>query len=187
MFRSIRLCSSVLSVAIWVVVPFGCTQNAPSQVAGRAEGEPGAVSREARPDFALESLDGDLVRLSDFSGRVVLLDFWATYCAPCLASLPHLDRLAKTHAAAGLTVLSINVDGPESFGKVPSEVARLGLTLPVLLDSETRVLAEYNPKTSIPFSVLLGRNRAVLLQKEGFAPGDMDALEAEVRSALGQR
>jgi hypothetical protein len=76
------------------------------------------------------------------------------------------------------------VDGPESLGKVRSEVMRLGVDMPVLLDSETRVLAEYNPRTSIPYSVLLDRKGAVLLRKEGFLPGDMSALDRAVERAL---
>jgi peroxiredoxin len=137
------------------------------------------------PDFELDSLDGDTIRLNDLLGKqVILLDFWATYCDPCLTAMPHLQAVYERYAGSGLTVLGISIDGPESIANVRSTVARLGVKFPILLDDESRVVAQYNPRTSAPFSVLIGRDGQILAQQEGFTTGNGKALEDAVAKAV---
>src|SRR5690606_6001226 len=137
------------------------------------------------PDFELDTLKGGSVRLSDLLGsHVVLLDFWATYCDPCLVAMPHLQELYEQHQAAGLVVLGISIDGPESAASVRSTVSKLGVTFPILLDDESVVVARYNPKTSAPFSVLIGRDGSILAQQEGFTTGNAAELDAAIAQAL---
>ncbi len=162
----------------------GAASDAPAPVSASAQdqtppraGEPVAVVNQP-PDFELDTLTGDTVRLADMVGKqVILLDFWATYCDPCLASMPHLQALYERHAASGLVVLGISIDGPESIANVRSTVARLGVKFPILLDDESRVVAQYNPRTSAPFSVLIGRDGQILAQQEGFTTGNAKALD----------
>jgi len=139
-------------------------------------------------DFELDRLDGSSLRLSDHVGEeVVLLDFWATYCDPCLLAMPELDRLHRKYRASGFLVLGISTDGPDSVARVRSEVARLDVEFPILLDQETRVVSMYNPRASAPFSVLIGLDGRVIEQKEGYATGDAEALERAVQRALAAR
>jgi peroxiredoxin len=139
------------------------------------------------PDFELPTLDGKSLRLSDHLGKdVVLIDFWATFCDPCLTAMPHLDELYRTHKAQGFVVLGISIDGPDSLGLVKTEVAKLGVTFPILLDSETRVVALYNPKTSAPYSVLIGRDGRIITKKEGYTTGDSSALDRDVEAAVSR-
>ena len=92
-------------------------------------------------------MDGKSERLSQHLGKeVVLLDFWATFCEPCLAGMPHLDALYREHQKQGFVVLGIDFDGPDSIAKVKTAVSKLGVSFPILLDQETRVVALYNPK-----------------------------------------
>jgi peroxiredoxin len=143
-------------------------------------------SLESRPpDFELDSLDGRSVRLSDHLGKqVVLIDFWATYCHPCLQAMPHLEELYLRYKERGLVILGVSIDGPESVAQVRSEVAKLGVTFPILLDQETQVVSLYNPKTSAPFSVLIGRDGRVLAKKEGYTTTGGSQLEGDIAQAL---
>lgn len=173
----------LLLVTGLVLVLGGCGGTAsaggPQSAASRGGGRP--------PDFELDTLKGDTVRLSDHLGKdVVLIDFWATFCDPCLASMPHLDELYRKYKDAGLVVLGVSIDGPDSVAQVKSEVAKLGVTFPILLDQETRVVALYNPKTSAPFSVLIGRDGTILAKKEGYTTGDASQLDRDVTAALGR-
>jgi peroxiredoxin len=149
-------------------------------------GSSGGESEGASPpDFELSTLDGKTVRLSDHLGKdVVLIDFWATFCDPCIAAMPHLDELYKKHKDKGFVVFGISIDGPDSLGQVKTEVAKLGVSFPILLDQETRVVALYNPKTSAPYSVLIGRNGRVIVKKEGYTTGGTAALDHDVETAL---
>src|SRR5690606_3088603 len=98
------------------------------------------------PDFELEALDGRSVRLSDHRGSVVLIDFWATYCDPCLAAMPHLNDLYRDNKQHGLVILGVSIDGPESLAEVKTTVSKLGVEFPILLDDESSVVARYNPR-----------------------------------------
>lgn len=145
--------------------------------------EPSGAARP--PDFELPRLDGGSERLSSHFGKdVVLIDFWATFCKPCLRAMPDLDALYRARKERGFVVLGVSIDGPGSSADVQAEVSRLGVTFPILLDQESRAVALYNPRASAPFSVLIGRDGRVLAQREGYTTGSHDALERDVDAAL---
>lgn len=139
------------------------------------------------PDFELSTLDGGSVRLSDHLGKeAVLLDFWATYCEPCLRAMPHLNALYLKNRSRGLLVLGISIDASDSLPEVRAQVQRLGIRFPILLDHETRVVALYNPKTSAPFSVLIDRSGRILTKREGYTTGSAASLERDLEAALSE-
>ena len=143
----------------------------------------GAAARP--PDFELPRLDGGTERLSDHFGKdVVLVDFWATFCKPCLRAMPDLDALYRTRQARGFVVLGVSIDGPGSTADVQAAVARLGVSFPILLDQESRAVALYNPRASAPFSVLIARDGHVLAQREGYTTGAHASLEHDIDTAL---
>jgi peroxiredoxin len=148
--------------------------------------EPSSAPRA--PDFELETLDGERVRLSDvLHDRVVLIDFWATFCDPCLASFPHLEEIYRRHKDEGFVILGVSIDGPDSIAQVRSEVAKAGVSFPILLDEESRVLSRYNPQTSAPFSVLVGRDGRIIKKQEGYTTASAAQLERDVSAALARR
>jgi peroxiredoxin len=137
-------------------------------------------------DFALRDVQGRTVRLSDHRGKVVLLNFWATWCVPCKGEMPHLQRIYEAHKGDGFVVLGISMDGPESIANVAPEVRRYGLTYPILLDEETRVVGVYNPKRAAPFNVLISREGSIEATSEGYSPGDEITLEENIRKLLAE-
>ncbi|HKO52489.1 MAG TPA: TlpA disulfide reductase family protein [Polyangiaceae bacterium] len=148
---------------------------------------PSPSAQLAPPDFELSTVDGKSERLSEHLGKeVVLLDFWATFCEPCLAGMPHLDALYRKHHAQGFTILGISIDGPDSVAQVKTTVSKLGISFPILLDQETRVVALYNPKTSAPYSVLIGRDGRILKKQEGYTTGNAGVLDQDVADALAR-
>jgi peroxiredoxin len=164
--------------------------NEPTPSGSGAEGGGSAAqpSGPRPPDFELPTLKGDSVRLSDHLGKdVILIDFWATFCDPCLTAMPHLDELYKKHKDKGFVVLGISIDGPDSIAEVKTTVSKLDVSFPILLDAETRVVALYNPKTSAPYSVLIGRDGGILTKKEGYTTGDSGAVDRDVEAALAKR
>ncbi len=168
-----------LAFLLACLVPLACA-------GGGAQGSgPTAASHARPPDFELPTLDGGSVRLSDHLGKdVVLLDFWATFCEPCLRAMPALNALYEKHRERGFVVLGISIDAADSLPEVRAEVQRLGVEFPILLDQETRVVSLYNPKTTAPFSVLIGRDGAILARKEGYTTGSASALERDIDAAL---
>lgn len=175
-----RSISRRLTIAVVAALIAGCG-GASSSGAGPGAPSPGG----SPPDFQLESLTGETARLSDHLGKeVVLVDFWATFCEPCLASMPHLDALYKKYKDKGFVVFGVSIDGPDSIAQVRNEVQKLGVSFPILLDQETRVVSLYNPKTSAPYSVLIGRDGRIRQKREGYTTGSASALEADIVAAL---
>jgi peroxiredoxin len=126
------------------------------------------------PDFALPDLSGDTVRLSDYAGRVVLLNFWATWCRPCVKEMPALERLEARMKDRGLTVLAVSLDMVEAR-EVAVFVQGYGWGLPVLLDPLTEVGDAYGIRV-MPTTYLIGRDGTIL--GRSFGAREWDGAEA---------
>jgi thiol-disulfide isomerase/thioredoxin/outer membrane lipoprotein-sorting protein len=119
-----------------------------------------ALEGQPATDFTLETLAGAKpVRLSELKGRVVLLDFWATWCGPCRRWLPIVAQASRDYAAKGLSVFAVNEREPES--KVQAYLDQQKLDLPVLMDRSGNVGSTYHA-SSIPLTVVVGRDGNVL-------------------------
>lgn len=170
-FRFVMM--SVLAVALASCATTGATSGGATR------------SRGSAPDFTLKSVDGRPTRLSSYLGdKVILMNFWATWCGPCTQELPHLEALHRKYKDQGLQVISIAMDGPESIANVAPFVRRTGLTFPVLLDEETRAVSLYNPTRGAPFNVFIDRNGNVAATKEGYSTGDDVVIENILRPLL---
>ncbi len=110
------------------------------------------------PDFELADLNGETVRLSDYIGRPVVLNFWATWCAPCRLEMPELERAQAEFGEGGTIVLTINQE--ESAEQVSEFFDEVGLTLPALLDSHADVGTAYGA-FFLPTTVIVGPDGVV--------------------------
>ena len=137
------------------------------------------------PDFELSTLSGDNMRLSDHAGRPVILNFWATWCAPCRLEMPELQRAQDEFATVenGPIVLAINQgDSAEQVGEFFDEV---GLTLPALLDIEIVTGKSYGA-FFLPTTVIVGPDGTVAAVHRGMiSRKQLDAYLADIASAEG--
>ncbi len=187
---------SYRSYLLWPGLVMACTAHAPQEPAlansnparsvsaDATEASSNTVTRDGAPDFELYDLQGRALRLSEHRGRVVLIDFWATYCEPCLHAMPHLAELYERYRDEGFVVLGVSIDGPESIAQVRTETSRLQVPFPVLLDESSEVVSLYNPKTSAPYSVLVDRDGRILRRTEGYTQTRDGELEAQIQAAL---
>ncbi|NOY26952.1 MAG: TlpA family protein disulfide reductase [Oligoflexia bacterium] len=136
------------------------------------------------PDFTLRDIDNKSVSLSDFKGQVVLLNFWATWCGPCMLEQPHLQQMYVDLASQGFTVLSVSTDDARDASKVKPVVRAKRLTFPVVLDKDTAVVAQYNPSKTLPFTVFIDREGRIAQVHQGYNPGDEVGMRAEVVALL---
>ena len=116
--------------------------------------------------------------------RVTLYAFFATWCIPCRAELPHLERLHRTYGDQGLRVVLVSEDAPSTAAAVPTFLARAGVTAEWMLDADSELLVRYDPTGNVPFAALVDENGAVRHAHAGYEPGDERALEAAVQAAL---
>lgn len=132
------------------------------------------VSLQA-PDLTLPTLAGGETRLSSLRGKVVVLNFWATFCPPCREELPALQRLSKAYAHRGVVVLAVAED-PEGRSAVAPFLKRYGFSLPVLLDPAGGGRRTYEVR-AFPTTYLIGRDGRIL----GLAVGARDWYGAAAR------
>jgi peroxiredoxin len=133
------------------------------------------------PDFTLHAMSGPNMHLQDQRGRVVMVNFWATWCAPCRQEMPHLNRLYQKYRSSGFVLLGVNVD--EDPSKAAEVVTKLGVTFPVLLDADKRVSKLYDLNT-MPSTVLIDREGKVRYVHRGYLAGYEDNYEKQIRELL---
>jgi peroxiredoxin len=110
--------------------------------------------RMEAPAFTLRSIDGGRRSISDFKGKIVLLNFWATWCPNCREEMPSLEKLWERFKAKGVVVIAVAED---RRSEVESFARKLGLTFPILLDLEGAVRKDYEV-TALPMTYLIGRD-----------------------------
>jgi cytochrome c biogenesis protein CcmG/thiol:disulfide interchange protein DsbE len=121
------------------------------------------VGNRAR-DFTLSSLDGSEVSLSDYRGDVVLVNFWATWCAPCRAEIPALEAAYQARKDDGLVVLGVNIQ--ESSQVIEPFAEEFAMSYPVLLDEQSRVMEAYRG-LGLPMSILVDRDGVIQVRHVG--------------------
>lgn len=140
-------------------------------------GAPASASRpgDPMPALALPGRDGKTVRLpADFARRPLLVNFWASWCAPCLREMPELDRYSREQAGNGVQVIGIALDTPEAVDRF---LAQVPVGYPILLDTPGDADASVrlgNARGVLPYSVLVGADGRIVAQKAGpFAAGEL--------------
>ena len=138
------------------------------------------ASTTAAPEWQLKDPDGQPVALSDFKGKVVILDFWATWCPPCRAEIPGFVALQKQYAAQGLTVVGVSLD-TTGASVVKSFMQHLGMNYPVVIGDE-KIAADYGGISAIPTTFVIDRNGNIVTSHQGYA--SQVVFESEIRPLL---
>ncbi len=139
--------------------------------------------RIVAPDFSLELLsDASYTSLSDYRGKVILLNFWATWCAPCLEEMPAMQKLWRRYHAAGFEILAVAGDRRGRVNVAPFITER-GFKYPVLLDADGAVRNRYDV-VGLPMSYLIGRDGKISGRVVGVIDWDSPAAYEMVESLL---
>ena len=167
--RNLRLIVAALILALFV---FSCAK----------KGEKHVIGGNA-PDFSLSDIQGNSVRLSDFSGKVVLVEFWATWCGPCLDAVPEMNALYEKYRSRGFIVLGISVDkGKDMQARLASFAKEHAITYPILHD-----IGDVNGRYgvySIPSTFIINREGNIAGNHVGFSPALKEILSKEIEALL---
>ena len=136
------------------------------------------------PDFSLQSLDGSTVRLSDLKGQVVLINFWATWCAPCREEMPLLDAIYQKYNRLGVELLGINVEDDASGAQ--KYLNETPVTFPILFDPDCRVSKQYQVK-AMPSTILVDRHGNVRHIHYGYKPGYENDYQDQIRALVREK
>jgi peroxiredoxin len=130
------------------------------------------------PPFVVRTLDGKTFRLQDQRGKPIVLDFWATWCAPCRASMGHLDRLQGRYTRDGLVVLGLSVD-EDPPASVKRFAERMGVKEMRLAMADEKLMDQYGPIRMLPTTFFINRRGQVVRRTVGYL--DAETLETYVR------
>jgi cytochrome c biogenesis protein CcmG/thiol:disulfide interchange protein DsbE len=138
-------------------------------------------AKVANLNFVLKDLNGNDISLSAYRGKVILLDFWATWCGPCKVEIPYFIEFYNTYRAQGLQVLGFDVDDP--IPALTAYVQRMKMNYPVLIgQGREDVLAAFGPMPGLPTTVIIGRDGKVCTTHTGLT--DKATFEAAIKALL---
>ncbi len=143
----------------------------------------GAAKQQLKPapNFTLPSMGGANLRLSEYRGEVVLVNFWASWCGPCRQEMPLLDKMYQRYKKAGFTLLGVNVEKDSSKGQRIAE--QMQLSFPVLFDRKQQVVDAYDV-ASMPSTVLVDRDGNIRYVHLGYKAGDEKLYSKMVKELL---
>lgn len=117
------------------------------------------------PNWTLKDINGRQIRFQDYQGKVVLLNFWATWCAPCLAEIPQLKRWQRRYSKAGLQIIGITYP-PQTKREISSFVRKRKITYPIILGT-TENKSYFTTSETLPFTIVLDRKGNIHAMIEG--------------------
>jgi peroxiredoxin len=153
-----------------------------------AESASGDLVGNPAPEFSVTAMNSSKssVSLKGLQGKVVLVDFWGTFCEPCKKSFPKLEDLNTKYATSGLQVVGISEDEPEDKEKIPSFADTYGAKFPVGWDDGRTIARQYKPP-KMPSSFIIDRKGVVRYAHVGYHDGEEVEIEKEVKELLDQR
>jgi peroxiredoxin len=157
----------VIGSMIVITVKSNMEKNAPTDQAvsgDESSGTVGLKEGDLPPDFDLTTMSGDQVNLADLKGKKVILNFWASWCGPCKAEMPHMEKYyERNKEAANVEIIAVNMTNSERRGLkgVEEFIDEYGLTFPIPLDKDGKVERMYEI-VSIPTTFMLGTNGEIV-------------------------
>jgi len=133
------------------------------------------------PDFTLKSRSGENLKLSEFRGEVVMLNFWASWCGPCRQEMPLLEELYQHYKPLGFTILAVNVEDASSDAM--AMLKDIPVSFPVLFDSDNKVSDIYGVE-AMPSTVLINRDGNIRFVHLGYLPGYEVEYAREIKSLI---
>lgn len=139
---------------------------------------------ERAPEIGLRDLNGQQVTMASLRGKVVLVDFWASWCEPCAQEMPVLERLYNQYRGQGFTVVGVSID--RDVANARTFLSRHRVSFPIVHDGGQQVAGRYRPPR-MPSSYIIDRNGIVRHVHGGFRASDAPVYEREIRALLAQR
>ena len=190
-----NICSTILLTTVMSVLLSGCSDSArpvgitdrPIEVNGVQVIDSERPPRKPLPEMTWTNFDGVVEKLKDHTGKVVILDFWATYCKPCLEAIPHLKKLQETYGRDDVAIIGLHVGGAEDRDQVPEFVEKLDIDYTLATPEDFLSQYIFGADSAIPQTAIIGRDGKLVRKFVGFDDNIKAELDKVVASAVAAR
>lgn len=141
----------------------------------------GAKNVSDAPDFEATTLDGAPIRLSALKGKVVLINFWATWCGPCAEEIPELIALQKQFEAKGFTVIGVSSDDAPETARAFAK--QMNIPYPIVMRTDT-IARDYGGIPALPTTFIVNKEGKVVLKQEGYGQGVVEGFKRAIEESL---
>ena len=166
--------------AVWAFI-----SRAPEPLSQQSGPAPSLREGFPTPDFTLDTLDGDQLTLSELRGQAVVLNIWASWCVPCRAEMPAIEKVYQRYRDSGLVVIGLNLTSQDSETDVTAFVQELGLMFPIVLDRDGSVIARYQ-LLGLPSTFFIDRNGIIRSVIVG-GPMSEETIQSNVEDLFQER
>jgi cytochrome c-type biogenesis protein len=181
----------LILIAFAAVFSYGCT-NAAAPVA--VSNRPVSINDVRQPDVPTKAvadmkwtgMDGTTQRIADHSGKVLILDFWATYCPPCIEETPHLNSLREKYGPDKLEVIGLNVGGDDDRPKIPDFIKNQKIGYPIAFPEDALLNYISGDDDRIPQTAVFNKKGDLVLKVVGYDPAVKGQIDIAVESAISQ-
>lgn len=144
----------------------------------------GTTTWAQEPYFRLRDLDNQWKEYSDLKGdELTVIDFWATWCQPCVRSIPLLNEMAQEFESRGVNFIGVSIDGPRNQSKIQPFLNSMGVEYPVIRDIDSELMSDLGV-TAVPTLLMYDSSGDLIFYHEGFRPGDEDILRGHIEEHL---
>jgi cytochrome c biogenesis protein CcmG, thiol:disulfide interchange protein DsbE len=180
-----RIHPSLFPLGLALAAPLVACGGGAAESSGDSTAAQGGLVGKRAPDFAVAAAANGKgkVALSNLRGKVVLVDFWGTFCEPCKKSFPKLQDLNTKYAASGLKIVGISEDEPDDREAIPGFANTYGAKFTLGWDGDKSIAKNYKPQT-MPSSFLIDRNGVVRYAHVGYHDGEEAQVEKEIKELL---
>lgn len=178
--RRILLCLVMLPF----LLSWDCRPAAPPVSVSNQPVTSNARSSKPLSEMSWTDADSRVQKLGDLSGKAVILDFWATYCAPCKEEIPHLNSLLAKYGAENLRIVGLNVGGEEDRAAIPKFIATTKIDYPIATPEDELTRFIFAEDDAIPQTAVFDRKGTMITKIVGFSPSIQKRLDAAVEEAL---
>jgi len=142
------------------------------------------ISWSQDPIFRLRDLDNAWQEYSDLKGtQLTVIDFWATWCQPCVRSIPLLSELEKEYRDRGVSFIGVSIDGPRNQAKIKPFIQSMGVKYPIIRDMDSELMSDLSV-TAVPTLILYDARGEQIFFHEGFRPGDEEIIRDHIEKHL---
>jgi peroxiredoxin len=135
------------------------------------------------PDFSMSDLNGNTVKLADFKGKVLLIDFWASWCLPCKKSMPHIIDLYNKRTDSSFTVIAVNVDEDRSKINDFAKSINAEFPFPVIFDKESKLPDLYHIE-GMPTTIIIDKEGIIRFKETGFTDEIKEKMDSKIKELL---